>query len=560
MTENAVSHVPEQDVENKLKEKAKNKLVIRSETEYSQEGHQTDVSKTKDAETEAHTETDSVHITAEIYSAEDVPSSYQTEEESAPKHAKVVPEQHGDQYVVLRSSRSKGVNTEEENSTVDACLLLKCIFPPIKLQKRQDVQVKDKKLAHDEGKDYEQLEVSREIKLYRYKPDKATEGRSNMLKCKDSCPNLVINQTSQTREAVTGRTTKPKQQGDNIPIEESHAGNTVNQMVGAISHTKVELGTIEEQEEPEALRSGKMDEETETDETIYVNNAKKYEDAETETEEQKEPLIITEMEDETVDPSAIEKQIIQRTHDAAVDPFTAEEIHEKKFARGTRGPSMYRFETGTIISSQSITWIDSVKRRKYKQSPARTNECFCNSPRTSHSLDCCSKTALPSRSIIQCNAITSVGNCSMSNQTICNRPSDRQISCNRCFKSNSRSYDEGPARGRESDDFWASKNGQSFSSFQEALTNHQLYRINNTQRHWMPETSFENCIRNRSSHNNAGNQYYLNCNRPDNTVERCCWCNHGYSAQNTNLIYCAPSPQMTYHTPHTYYYNCRTWY
>ena len=586
MTDNASSASKrfrgKHDVDKVLDRKGEKLPIIESETEYSQESCD---EYTSDAATETWVETDNVHVTADIYSATDLPSSFQTSGEPL-RPGVVILECDDGKCAILRTSRSKAVNTDTASSSAEPGLLLKCIFPCIETkEKARPRTIEWSKDNARRSSEADSIQVSRELTLFRRKSNRGIVVKGNLLKCKESCPNLVIDRTSQTSGRI-GRGTEPEERCDigqvdvsvmtsvtlgEVDSERTRAKGAGTPMTSLRSSTHVNLAPIEELEECDAEYEDssleKQQEDVETDGSVCTMRDASYASGETSLSTKGQQAWVSDNGDEELEflteDDAVE--FADRTQDVAIDaPGVGVRVQplgqKKESAKGSvvrpRRPSSCIFEMGTIISSESIKWVDKPKRRRCREEfYARASESCCGCSRTSDKVSGCPNIAQPSQSNckVQCEMGSNVASHSMSNQTFCSGPVERYSRCCSCAP---RSCNEEPARWRNKNefspmDYSTTKNIPSPGSFQGAFMRQQLCRINNAQA-GCPITRgpLEMCARNRFSHNNACNPCYLNYN----------WCNNGYNVRNPNTMCLATRSQMVYQAPHGYYCSFRALY
>lgn len=259
-----------------------------------------------DATTESHVETDDVNVTVEIYSMTDLPSQLQPEEfdtQQAP--GSLNPEFLDGKCVILCSYRCKGVDTSD--------------LPVVP----ESVPALDDN-THDPLDESEELSETVECGQYPCVQSSLITITIGGPVCKDSCPNLIITEGSQTDETICGR---PDDQGDFAGITTTAVSVTEgDKELKASSQTG--LTTIEELEEAP---------EKEGEPTKEGEPAKKRMPA----KEKKEAKVST---DAT-------QEVAAGPSEAFIDADSRKELKAI-------------YDVGTIIQTPSSTWLERPRRRK----------------------------------------------------------------------------------------------------------------------------------------------------------------------------------------------------
>lgn len=532
----------DREMDTKPKKRTVTKPLITSEIEYSQgTSYPSSNSDTKDSATEAYVETDNIYITTEIYSMTDIPSSLTRNRNAPPKPGMVIPEYCDDKCLVLRAYRDKSINTDGSYDYSEPCLSLNCIFPPENFTRRSGCYKK-------------------EIERY-CEPAMGTCVRVKWSMCKDTCANLVTSETSQT----DGDCTVAPELTVNIVKD---ASISMNQAKGKHKPgIPKNLMTIQEEEsktKDEEVGEQMKAEESSSEKEIVKREAEEL----VKSEIQEEPDIdnmekIRKMKDqkdvavdisETASEATIASEMLSYKDEIIVTSLKRDKVSRKW--------SPCKIEMGTIITSQSATWMDRPRRRNDCRGYSASRESFCRSSRISDSFVCCTRLVRPTtnHSTVQCDIIR--------NDARTKYPSiDPSISCEyfeRCtpcarhFDNRTRSVqpNSGWSGSNEicSMDYWSSKNNPTYGSMQEAFIRRPLYGVNNIQRCPIAREPLE-------SRNNAYNQNYVNLNKGYyNGFGGYCLCNGGYNARNANAFYGAPRNQMVYHTPVNYCHFASSWY
>ncbi|CAL7944827.1 unnamed protein product [Xylocopa violacea] len=596
MTTNAVrNYKTGENLKKILKsENAKNEPCIESEAQYCQKSS-FQTSTSKDAATESYVHTDNVYITAEIYSMTDLPACLQPDncKQTPAKPGTIVPEYYEGKCVILFAFRCKGVDTSEP---FEASAPIKHISPSVEVQGN----LQQSRSSATRKTECENVHAFRMTATFPGVAPKIIKIRTSGARCKETCPNLIVTEASQTEDATTVcRNSEGHGDGTKINTSISISTEVVDEasypswMQEREEESEKREATVEKSKRSEAAaekskrseataekskRSEAAAEKSRKIETTVEKSrrgegaAEKSRKIETTVEKSKRSKATRE--EWKADKSVGEKSGIDGGKSVSTDIEETDAGPSSKEATtntsnvvsvdtvANKRPSKRTasiYEMGTMITSHSTTLLDRPKRRgNCRVICAESCQSFYSNVRMGGNFRHCTNVVhpVPSRCMVPCDR-EPVSICSTTNRL--NSCESLDYCGNRCFDRRTSCH------GTESNEFcpatdcWASRNKRSLGSFREPFTRHQVGRINNAHGCSMAGGPLE-AAQHRSNRNNACNQYYLNFNRAYNTAGRYCLCHNGYSVRNANPYYCPVRSQTPYGTPRSYCYSFNAWY